>query len=179
VIFDGANSFMASLDDAMSASNNLIVDHDPGVVNLAGTTPEAFDLVEGSEAIDQGLNVPGHTLDFLNRTAPDPSGLTDIGAFESGSAQGAEVPEVPEAPDAGAEDPGVEGTGEPIRPAAAPSRPLQLTRQRVSRRPLAPRVRALQQRAPMTPRPRVRPGALVPQWADRVMAGLGNWGCCW
>ena len=84
VIFDGANMFMAELDSAMSASNNLIVDYDPGVVNLAGTTADAFDLVAGSEAIDQGLNVPTHTLDFLNRTVPDPSGLTDIGAFEDG-----------------------------------------------------------------------------------------------
>jgi hypothetical protein len=105
VIFDGANMFNAELDPAFSASNNLIVDHDPGVVSLAGTTADAVDLVAGSEAIDQGLNVPTHTLDYLNRTVPDPSGLTDIGAFEFGSEQGAEVPETPETPE------GTGGTG--------------------------------------------------------------------
>jgi hypothetical protein len=100
VIFDGANSFMASLDDAMSASNNLIVDHDPGVVNLAGIEGADFDLVSGSEAIDAGLSVPGHTLDFLNRIVPA-GGATDIGAFEYGAEEsdGTE-PTVPDPVDA-------------------------------------------------------------------------------
>jgi hypothetical protein len=113
VIFDGANSFMGGLDDAMSASNNLIVESDPGVANLGGIQAEDFDLVEGSAAIDAGLPVSGHPLDFLNRTVPDPSGATDIGAFEYGSAQGAELPETAQLPDTGTagSDPGSEGTG--------------------------------------------------------------------
>jgi hypothetical protein len=108
VVFDGANSFMGTLDDAMSASNNLIVDSDPGVVNIAGITAADFDLVAGSQAIDQGLAVAGHTLDYLNRTVPA-GGATDIGAFEYGAEQGEEAPETPEVP----EDDGstTEGTG--------------------------------------------------------------------
>ena len=109
VIFDGANSFMGGLDDAMSASNNLIVESDPGVVNIAGITAADFDLVAGSAAIDQGINVPTHTLDFFNRTVPDPSGLTDIGAFEYGSAQGADLP--PQSPIAGDLDDYLPGSG--------------------------------------------------------------------
>jgi hypothetical protein len=111
VIFDGANSFMGGLDDAMSASNNLIVESDPGVANLGGIQAKDFDLVEGSAAIDAGLSVSGHTLDYLNRTVPDPSGTTDIGAFEYGSAQGAELPETAQMPDTAGSDPGSEGTG--------------------------------------------------------------------
>jgi hypothetical protein len=85
---------MGTLDDAISASNNLIVDYDPGVANLAGIQPRDFDLIAGSEAIDQGLTVAGHTLDFLNRVVPDPGGVTDIGAFEYGSTQGEEQPDL-------------------------------------------------------------------------------------
>jgi MYXO-CTERM domain-containing protein len=99
VVFDGAPMYMGTLDAAISASNNLIVDHDPGVTNLAGTTADAFDLLAGSEAIDQGLTVPGHNLDFLNRTVPDPGGVTDIGAFEYGSSQGAPIPDIAQRPD--------------------------------------------------------------------------------
>jgi MYXO-CTERM domain-containing protein len=85
---------MGTLDAAISASNNLIVDYDPGVANLAGVQPQDFDLIAGSEAIDQGLTVAGHTLDFLNRVVPDPGGVTDIGAFEYGSTQGEEQPDL-------------------------------------------------------------------------------------
>jgi MYXO-CTERM domain-containing protein len=120
VIFDGANMFNAELDPAFSASNNLIVDHDPGVANLAGTTADAFDLVAGSEAIDQGLNVPTHTLDFLNRTVPDPSGMTDIGAFEYGSTQGAELPETAELPEGAGTPPPPGATGSPGTPGGIP-----------------------------------------------------------
>ncbi len=112
VIFDGANSFMGGLDDAISASNNLIVESDPGVVNIAGTTADAFDLLAGSAAIDQGLTVPGHNLDFLNRTVPDPGGVTDIGAFEYGSSQGAPIPDTAQVPEA--------GTGEPTESCTEP-----------------------------------------------------------
>ena len=108
VIFDGANSFMATLDDAMSASNNLIVESDPGVVNLGGITAADFDLVEGSQAIDQGMAIAGRTLDYLNRAVPA-GAATDIGAFEYGAEQGEEAPETPEVPNE--TDTGAEGTG--------------------------------------------------------------------
>ena len=94
VIFDGAPMYMGTLDAAISASNNLIVDYDPGVANLAGIQPQDFDLIAGGEAIDQGLTVAGHTLDFLNRVVPDAAGATDIGAFEYGSTQGEEQPDL-------------------------------------------------------------------------------------
>jgi MYXO-CTERM domain-containing protein len=99
IIFDGVTSFGDVIDPAITQAANLIIntsDQDPGVVNVAGTAAEDFDLLESSPARDQGTVVSGHTLDFLNRTAPDPSGLTDIGAFEFGSEQGAEVPEIPQ-----------------------------------------------------------------------------------
>jgi hypothetical protein len=99
VIFDGANTFNATLDDAMSASNNLIVDYDPGVVNLAGIEAVDFDLLQGSEAIDAGLSVPGHTLDFLNRVVPA-GGATDIGAFEYGAEESdGGAPSIPDSVD--------------------------------------------------------------------------------
>ncbi len=94
VIFDGAPTYMGGVDSNISASNNLIVESVPGVVNIAGINPADFDLVAGSAAIDQGLTVAGHTLDFLNRVVPDPSGATDIGAFEYGSTQGEEQPDL-------------------------------------------------------------------------------------
>lgn len=122
VIFDGAPMFNATLDPAFSASNNLIVDYDPGVLNIKGTSAADFDLLETSEARDQGLLVPGHTIDFLGRTAPDPSGVTDIGAFEYGSSQGAPVPEVaqvPPEPDP-SEQPADGSGGTPAVPPAEP-----------------------------------------------------------
>jgi MYXO-CTERM domain-containing protein len=66
---------------------------DPGFVNLAGKTAEDFDLVAGSQAIDGGT-ATAYTLDYLNRTVPDAGGIPDIGAFEYGSAVGAERPDV-------------------------------------------------------------------------------------
>ena len=105
VIFDGAPTYMGSLDANISASNNLIVQSDPGVVNIAGTTADAFDLIAGSAAIDQGLTIPGHNLDFLNRTVPDTGGITDIGAFEYGSSQGAPIPETAQVPVGGTDEP--------------------------------------------------------------------------
>jgi hypothetical protein len=124
VIFDGANSFMASLDDAISASNNLIVDSDPGVVNLGGVEATDFDLVAGSAAIDAGLSVSGHTLDFFNRTVPDQGGVTDIGAFEYGSTQGAEVPHIAQVPDEDTDGsgPGTSSEGSGADPGASGDR---------------------------------------------------------
>jgi hypothetical protein len=78
-VFDNVNMFNATLDEAFDASNNLIVDYDPGVVNLAGTAAKDFDLAVGSEAIDQGAS-NAYEHDFLNRDAP--IGERDIGAFE-------------------------------------------------------------------------------------------------
>ena len=76
-------SWTTGAREYIEAANNLIVDYDPGVANLAGTAPEDFDLVAGSEAIDQGADVPSHDYDFLNRPVPAGGG-TDIGAFEFG-----------------------------------------------------------------------------------------------
>ncbi len=98
VILDGVTSFGDVIDPAIAQAGNLIINtssQNPGVVNLAGTTAEEFDLVEGSPAIDVG-QVTSYALDYLNRTTPDPSGLPDVGAFEYGSSVGAERPQVAE-----------------------------------------------------------------------------------
>jgi hypothetical protein len=87
IILDGVSSFGDVIDPAIAQATNLIIntsDQDPGVVNVAGTAAEDFDLVEGSPAIDQGTTVAGNTLDFLNRVVPA-GGATDIGAFEYGA----------------------------------------------------------------------------------------------
>jgi hypothetical protein len=86
IILDGVTSFGDVIDPAITQATNLIIntsDRDPGVVNVAGTAAEDFDLIESSPAIDQGTAV-GHTLDFLNRVVPT-GGATDIGAFEYGA----------------------------------------------------------------------------------------------
>ena len=63
-------------------TNNLILTNDPGFVDLSGTiNPSAFDLVQGSQAIDQGTNLDEITSDFLDRPAPVGAAL-DVGAFE-------------------------------------------------------------------------------------------------
>jgi hypothetical protein len=80
-IFDGAPTFNSTLDPAFEESNNLIVTADPGVVNIEGFTAQDFDLVAGSQAVDQGLSSVTRPLDFLNRNAPSGAGM-DIGAFE-------------------------------------------------------------------------------------------------
>jgi parallel beta-helix repeat protein len=75
-------------DSRIVQSGNLILDaskQDPGFVNLKGTSATDYDLVEGSPAINAGTLLPERTLDFLNRTIPDPSGKPDVGAFELGS----------------------------------------------------------------------------------------------
>jgi MYXO-CTERM domain-containing protein len=61
--------------------NNLILTTDPGFVDVSATTdPLAFDLVQGSQAIDAGVNLEEITVDFLDR--PAPVGTQDVGAFE-------------------------------------------------------------------------------------------------
>jgi hypothetical protein len=80
-IFDGAPTWNATIDAAFEQSNNLIVTTDPGVVNIKGIAPEDFDLIAGSQAVDQGVASPTYPLDFLNRTAPSGAAM-DIGAFE-------------------------------------------------------------------------------------------------
>jgi hypothetical protein len=86
IILDGftQQDYVMGLDANLEQLNNRIVKspaENPGVVNVAGTAPADFDLVSGSPAIDQGASTD-HTLDYLNRVVPDPSGKTDIGAFE-------------------------------------------------------------------------------------------------
>jgi MYXO-CTERM domain-containing protein len=117
IVFDGVTSFGDVIDPAIAQVNNLILNtssQSPGLVNLAGSTAEDFDLVEGSPAIDAG-EVTTYALDYLNRTVPDTSGVFDVGAFEYGSEVGAERPEVPEPAGLGGAaatgDPGPDGTG--------------------------------------------------------------------
>lgn len=75
------DSLVTPLDPAITVSNTLILEYDPGVVNRAGVSATGFDLLAGSEAVNQGI-ILDHALDFLNRPVPDASGLTDVGAFE-------------------------------------------------------------------------------------------------
>ena len=91
IILDGVTSFGDVIDPAIASTTNLIIntsEQDPGVVNVAGTLAEDFDLTESSPARDQGTAVAGHPLDFLDRSVPDSSGVTDIGAFEFGGTEG-------------------------------------------------------------------------------------------
>jgi len=81
----GATDYIAPLDSALVLENTLVLQSpatNPGLVNISGSSPEDFDLVAGSPAIDQGVTIPGQTLDFLNRVVPDANGVTDVGAFE-------------------------------------------------------------------------------------------------
>jgi MYXO-CTERM domain-containing protein len=71
-------------------ANNLILNaskQDPGFVNLAGIAAKDFDLIATSPAVNAGVLIADHTLDYLNRTIPDSSGKPDIGAFEYGSTE--------------------------------------------------------------------------------------------
>ncbi len=116
VILDGVRSFGDVIAAAITQANNLIIDtssQSPGVVNVAGTTAEDYDLVAGSPAIDAGLLTSLTVLDYLNRTVPDAGGVPDVGAFEYGSSVGVERPDVPE-PAIG----GSPGTGAGGSPAA-------------------------------------------------------------
>ncbi|MBN2341300.1 MAG: hypothetical protein JXX29_17090 [Deltaproteobacteria bacterium] len=80
-IFRNTDMWNATIDDAFDAGNNIITDADPGVVNIDGLAAADYDLVAGSEAIDAGIDVPGHGYDYLGRPVPSGS-ATDIGAFE-------------------------------------------------------------------------------------------------
>jgi MYXO-CTERM domain-containing protein len=87
-VADGVN--FQTPDSRVNQTTNLIIKNastqDPGFKNLKGMNAEDYDLVEGSPAINEGTVLPNLTLDFLNRTIPDPSGKADIGAFEFGGA---------------------------------------------------------------------------------------------
>jgi hypothetical protein len=88
VIFDGVRVFGTAIDANITQTTNLIVDtasQDPGVVNVKGTTAEDFDLTSSSPAVNAGTTISNLTADYLDRVVPDPSGKTDIGAFEYGS----------------------------------------------------------------------------------------------
>ena len=92
--------------------SNLIIStakQDPGFVNLAGTAATDFDLVQTSPAVNAGTLLANRTLDYLNRTIPDPSGEPDIGAFEYGSTQ-VTPPPTPAIGGAGGSPPGTGGT---------------------------------------------------------------------
>ena len=69
-------------------TNNLILTEDPGFVDITATTDaSAFDLLPGSQAVDQGAPPPEITgiaeitSDFLDRPAPV-GAAPDVGAFE-------------------------------------------------------------------------------------------------
>jgi len=94
VILAGANSFLATVDERINQSNNLITSSDPGVVNIDGVSATDFELVAGSAAIDGGATTP-YTRDFLNRIVPAGS-APDIGAMEYGAEPGEPLPEQPE-----------------------------------------------------------------------------------
>lgn len=88
VLFEGFSS-PSKLDENISQKNNLMTTTTAGVVKAlgqAGTepSPSDFDLIEGSPAIDGGLEIANVTLDFLNRAIPA-GGAPDIGAFEYGA----------------------------------------------------------------------------------------------
>jgi MYXO-CTERM domain-containing protein len=83
-VLDGVAPSM-DLYKSFVQATNLILEtskQDPGFVNLKGTAALDFDLLPSSPAVNAGNPVPEHTLDFANRVVPDPSGKTDIGAFE-------------------------------------------------------------------------------------------------
>jgi MYXO-CTERM domain-containing protein len=85
-VFDGVRQ--VAPDKNFVQVTNLILTKDPGFINLKGTQPSDYDLVEGSQAIDQGTLLDEVKLDFLNRTVPDTaSGKADVGAFEYNSKQ--------------------------------------------------------------------------------------------
>ena len=99
IVFDGVRSFGDVIDPAIAQTSNLIFDtssQDPGLVNLAGSAAEDFDLAAGSPAIDAGQLTDLTTLDYSNRTVPDASGAPDVGAFEFGSSPGADRPDLPD-----------------------------------------------------------------------------------
>jgi hypothetical protein len=90
-VFDEVTTFGNLLDPNFAQTTNLIIDTSkqvPGFVNIYGTTATDFDLTASSPAIDKGTLIANNTLDYLNRSIPNPGGLTDIGAFEYGSTQG-------------------------------------------------------------------------------------------
>ena len=94
VILAGSSSFLATVDERINQSNNLITSSDPGVVNLDGVSATDFELVAGSAAIDGGAPTP-YTRDFLNRVVPA-GAAPDIGAMEYGAEPGEPLPEQPE-----------------------------------------------------------------------------------
>jgi MYXO-CTERM domain-containing protein len=94
-VADGVN-FQNPDSRVIQTSNIIIKDaskQDPGFVNLQGTNATDYDLVQTSPAVNAGTVVPAYTIDFLNRTTPDPtSGQTDVGAFEYDSTPGTTPP---------------------------------------------------------------------------------------
>ena len=87
IVFEAANSFMATIDGNIDQQNNLLLTGtNPGFVNLAGKTPADFELTEGSEAIDAGAPTE-YTGDYFGRVVPAGS-APDVGAFEYGAVEG-------------------------------------------------------------------------------------------
>jgi MYXO-CTERM domain-containing protein len=114
IVFDGVTPFGNVIDPAITQTTNLIIktsQQDPGFVNLAGTiSARDFDLVVGSPAVNAGTVLPHLTVDYANRAVPDPSGATDVGAFELGSAEVGPPPSTSPVPIDGS---GPTGTGTP------------------------------------------------------------------
>jgi hypothetical protein len=94
-VFDGVTILGDPIDAALEQTTNLVVyadEQNPGFADISGTNPSDFDLTASSPARDSGTVIENNTLDFMNRTIPDPSGLADIGAYEFGSPQEACLP---------------------------------------------------------------------------------------
>jgi hypothetical protein len=84
-VFDGVTVKRELLDPNFGQTTNLVINtskQNPGFVNLKGDTALDFDLTDSSPAINAGTTMPKNTLDYAYRVVPDPSGKTDVGAFE-------------------------------------------------------------------------------------------------
>ncbi len=96
IVVDGVTSYGNVNDPNVTQTTNLIINtakQGPGFVNLAGTISATdFDLTAASPAINAGTVLSNLPVDYLNRAVPDPSGMTDIGAFEYGSTEVSSLP---------------------------------------------------------------------------------------
>ena len=92
-LLDGGIEVIGPFHQNFEMDNMLLLDtaepdyEDVGVADVSGISPTDFDLVlPDGPAVDQGTDIEGSTLDFLNRARKFGS-ATDIGAFEHGAPQ--------------------------------------------------------------------------------------------
>ncbi len=95
-VHDGfLDGFDTMIPEAFVQQSNLLFGEEtsfPVVANLYGDRFEDFELTANSPAVNTGTLIPNNTLDFMNRTVPDPSGRPDIGAFERGGTSSSCLP---------------------------------------------------------------------------------------